>query len=187
MDARFVRSRTLLRAAALELAAARPVADITVAELCRRAGVTRETFYRHAPSVADLLAAALGEELEAALARVPPTEPVGVAERALLTHVADRALVYRHAMNPLLIAPVRHWLDRSLRAGLTDLLARRPELVPSEIAGDPVAVSMAVAYAAAGTIGAVEEWLRTGATDVDRAVEIVLAASPQLWLAPEDP
>lgn len=185
MDARFLRSRTLLHAAVLVLAAEHPVRDISVSELCRRAGVTRETFYRHTPSVPDLLAAALGDELEETMARVPPTAPIGEAERALLAHVAERGAAYRNAMDPLLIAPVRSRLEQFLRAGLADLLERRPALAPTEIAGDPMAIIMAVAYAASGTVGAIEEWLRAGGDDVDRAVAIVLAASPEWWLAPE--
>lgn len=185
MDARFLRSRTLLHDAVLVLAAGHPVRDISVAELCRRAGVTRETFYRHAPSVADLLAAALGDELEAAMALVPSTAPIGEAERALLAHVASRAAAYRNAMDPLLIAPVRSRLERFLREGLAELLERRPALAPTALEGDETAARMAVAYAASGTVGAIEEWVRAGGSDVDRAVEIVFAASPQWWLSPE--
>ena len=65
-DPRFLRSQERLRAAVLELAAGRSAESITVAELCRAAGVTRDTFYRHAESPVALLVAALGERFEAA-------------------------------------------------------------------------------------------------------------------------
>ena len=42
---------------------------------------------------------------------------------------------------------------------------------------------MLVAYAGAGTVAAIEEWLRTGELDdIDAAARTVIAASPAWWL-----
>lgn len=159
--------------------------ELSVAGVCRAAGVTRETFYRHAPSVTVLLADALSDDLAACLAETPAAAPLGEAERLLLEHIWERAAVYRGAMDPLLVAPVRERIEDYLRVGLGDLLVRRPQLLPPALRGDDLGARIAVAYAAAGTVGAIEAWLLDGAGDVDHAVRAVLEASPQWWLAAE--
>ncbi|MFT4305577.1 MAG: helix-turn-helix domain-containing protein, partial [Microbacterium sp.] len=61
MDPRRQRTRERLRGAVLELAAAKPIERVTVAELARAAGVMRDTVYRHTPGPVELLAEVLGE------------------------------------------------------------------------------------------------------------------------------
>lgn len=166
----------------ISLAASTPIAEITASAICREAGVTRDTFYRHAARPLDLLADALGSEIDEVMTALPESDAIGDGERALLEHVQRRADVYRGAMHPLLAAPVRNNLEHSIRRGL-ELWARlHPHIVPSVFIDDEAAMRMAIAYAAAGTVGAIEEWLRSGDTDINRAVEVILAASPEWWL-----
>jgi AcrR family transcriptional regulator len=182
MDARSQRSRGLLRQAVLTLAAATPIAEVTASAICVEAGVTRDTFYRHADGPVELLADALSAEIAEAMEILPQAEAIGEGERALIEHVHRRAAVYRGAMHPLLAAPVRSNLEASIRSGL-ELWARlHPDIVPRVFAEDPPAMRIAVAYAAAGTVGAIEEWLRSDDDDRDRAVRLILAASPEWWL-----
>jgi AcrR family transcriptional regulator len=181
MDARSRRSREHLHAAVTDLAARRPVADVTVSALCHAAGVTRDTFYRHAESPVQLLAEALAGEIDTAMEILPRTDEIGDAERALLAHVHHRAAVYRGAMNPLLAAPLRHTLESAIRSGLLLWVDLHPEIVPTAFTDDTGALRIAVAYAASGTVGAIEEWLRDD-DDIDRAVRLILAASPEWWL-----
>lgn len=166
----------------LTLAAQVPIIEVTASAICREAGVTRDTFYRHTTSPVDLLADSLGAEIAVIMAGVTEQPAIGDAERALLTHVHARAAVYRGAMNPILAAPVRRNLELSIRVGLDIWLGLHPHIVPATLDGDDRAMLMATAYAAAGTVGAIEEWLQSGADDIDRAVEIILAASPDWWL-----
>lgn len=49
-------TRRALRQALVEALAERPIADVTVADLCRRADLSRGTFYLHYANPADLLA-----------------------------------------------------------------------------------------------------------------------------------
>lgn len=182
MDARVLRSRERLHEAVLSLSAATPIADVTASAVCARAGVARDTFYRHAESPVDLLAQALSAEIAESMEILPRTDTIGDGERALLEHVRLRAPVYRGAMRPLLAAPIRDNLERSIRSGLELWAQLRPHIVPPAIAADPDAMAYAVAYAAAGTVGAIEQWLRSGDGDVDRAVTRILAASPEWWL-----
>lgn len=182
MDARARRSREKLRSAVLRLATGAPIAEITASAICREAGVTRDTFYRHTGGPLELLADALAAEIDEVMTLLPESDAIGDGERALLEHVQRRAVVYRGAMHPLLAAPIRSNLEQSIRGGL-ELWARlHPHIVPAIFVADVAAMRMAVAYAAAGTVGAIEEWLRSGEDDIERAVEVILAASPQWWL-----
>lgn len=182
MDARTRRSRESLRASVLTLAGSTPIAEVTASAICLQAGVTRDTFYRHAESPVMLLADALAAEIDEAMQVLPRTDEIGDGERALLQHVHQRADVYRGAMHPLLAAPVRSNLERSITAGLVLWAELHPRIVPVEFAEDAAAMRIAVAYAASGTVGAIEEWLRSGDDDIERAVRLILAASPEWWL-----
>jgi AcrR family transcriptional regulator len=182
MDARSRRSRESLRGAVLTLAARIPIRQVTASAICLEAGVTRDTFYRHAANPEDLLADALSAEIDEIMARLPDVDAIGDAERALLTHVLARADVYRGAMNPILAAPVRAVIEGSIRSGLLVWAELHPHIVPVDIAGDASAMRIAVSYAAAGTVGAIEEWVRSGDSDVESAVRMILAASPEWWL-----
>lgn len=55
-DARVVKSRTALREALIALAGEKPFAELTVAEIAKRAGVGYATFFRHFPDKETLLA-----------------------------------------------------------------------------------------------------------------------------------
>jgi len=158
-----------------------PIGQVSVAEICRRAGVTRDTFYRHAETPVALLAEALGEELSEILAEVGGLDSLTSAEELLLTHVRDRRDLYRGALEPSLAAPLRANLERAIAAGLEDWLRRHPGIEPVAVA-DGAGHDIAVAYAAGGTVAAIEVWLRSGAEDVAQAAGAILAASPQWWL-----
>jgi AcrR family transcriptional regulator len=191
MDPRFRRSRDALRAAVLEFAAAMPVADLSVTAICRKAGLTRTTFYQHAASPVDLLADALGDEIAQVIAAFQDDDGsirAGAgfrdSERALLQHIADRALVYRGALSPHLLPQLRANIERVIRAGLVAHLRRYPQSLPAGVAaGDEGALSLLAAYAAGGTVAAIELWLVDEPADVDRGVRLILAASPDFWFA----
>lgn len=189
MDPRFRRSQTALRTAVLELSATRPARDLGVTEVCQHAGLTRDTFYRHAISPVELLADALAERLaEIVRATEDPTGGVRLdagfrgAERALLGHVAEYAATYRNAMEPRLAAPLRANLEDIVRNSLVRHLRRYPATLPRVVdPADEAAVELVAAFSAAGTVGAMEVWLRDEPLDVDRGVELILAASPRFW------
>jgi len=191
MDPRSARSRIALVAAVYRLASTRDIAEISVAEITREAGLTRDTFYRHARDPADLLATALHEELTENMAdfhRMPVahgtdsvfTEPT----RVLLTHVAFHAQIYRHSTGGRLGDRLRSVLVETARDILASHLRSHPEIAPPQVRPeDPRAFDMVVAYAAGGTVAAVQSWLTSGDTDnIDEAVHIILSAAPQWWL-----
>ncbi len=191
MDPRVRRSRQRLHSAALEFAAAGRIDDVSVSELSRSAGLTRDTFYRHAATVPDLVAEALALELEALAApyndslfdRTTLAESLRRAERDLLRHAAERAAVYTTALGSRNSASVKVMLTAFLRQSSEVLLALYPEMAPlppSEL--DALTVAMLAEHAAAGTVGAIEVWLRSGEVDdLDRAARAIHAGAPTWW------
>lgn len=63
-DLRYVRTEMAIRDAFMELVAAGPVSAVTASSLCRQAGISRNAFYLHHASVADLYAALVDELLD---------------------------------------------------------------------------------------------------------------------------
>ncbi|MBK0417727.1 helix-turn-helix transcriptional regulator [Leucobacter sp. CSA1] len=209
MDPRQLRTRNKLRQTLHRLAAAKPISRVTVAEIARDAGVTRDTVYRHGSDPVQLLADFLGEELRALGAGAEPLPAIAPpgrtvfddGERELLEHITRHAAIYRNALCPRLIGPVRDILIDRLSEGLRAHLDAHPEIapaaaIPPETApaatapppgggslDDETRTRMLVAYAAAGTVAAIEEWLRAGDLDApEAAASAVIAASPEWWL-----
>jgi AcrR family transcriptional regulator len=191
MDPRARRSRDRLTTAVLAFAAEGRLADVSVSELAREAEVTRDTFYRHAGSVTELLNLALREMLEdfgtAYAATLPPRSELSAvlrgSEPALVQHMVDHAAVYRTALNGPNAAPAHRTLLDFLASSLETALRAYPDIAPlpaDEM--DDEAITMIAAYGAAGFIAAVREWLAIGdLTDVDRAVRVISAGAPQWW------
>ncbi|GLI26374.1 hypothetical protein ARHIZOSPH14_06160 [Agromyces rhizosphaerae] len=189
MDPRQARTQRSLHSSVVELIERMPLADVSVTDAARAAGVSRDTFYRHAPSVADVLAAALGEELdeaatEFATARGTGRERFETAERALFAHIAHRRGVYLHAMSPRLASPVRVMLLERIEVSLREYLAEHPEVAPEPqgaLTGDAL-YDLYAAYGAAGTVGAIEHWLVGGAEGhPDAVARGVLAVTAPWW------
>jgi len=60
-DLRYVRTERAIRAAFMELVREQPVNTVTASGICRAAGISRNAFYLHYASIADLYAALVGE------------------------------------------------------------------------------------------------------------------------------
>ncbi|BDZ52189.1 hypothetical protein GCM10025867_44300 [Frondihabitans sucicola] len=105
------------------------------------------------------------------------------AEVDLLRHIKSLGVVYRTALSGQNAAPVRRALVSFLQANLETALREYPEIAPlpaEEL--DDRAVSMIAAYAASGTVGAIEAWLAAGDLgDVGQASRIVAAGAPTWW------
>ncbi|MET0162361.1 MAG: TetR/AcrR family transcriptional regulator [Microbacteriaceae bacterium] len=179
-----------LRAAVLELAAERPVGQLSVTELCRAAGVTRDSFYRFAAGPEELLASAIVAEIDAPtpvdltgldLAQVGDVLFGGV--RQFLGYVHRRSDVLRLAMAPQLSGPVRAVLVAQLETGLRHYVRTHPEIVPAldgrALSDDERA--MLIAQTANGSIGAIERWLALGMDDIDHGVRLIAMGSAGWW------
>ncbi|MCD4527364.1 TetR/AcrR family transcriptional regulator [Nocardioides sp. cx-173] len=133
-DVRAVRSRSALMAAARELVVDDPEAAITVSALCRRAEVSRPTFYQHFSSPDELLAAMIRarfDDLFASNAEVDRADTPTVIRRLLAeiwrdARIYDVLLEGRPAFNQ-----VRSALERWLMERLAE---RYPGTRPSDLA-----------------------------------------------------
>ncbi|MGX2997137.1 TetR/AcrR family transcriptional regulator [Streptomyces sp. JNUCC 64] len=106
VDPRVLRTRALLRSAALELAAERDVESLTIADIAERATVNRATVYLHYRDRDALLLDAMEEEvgrLARAAARCPLTRPAGRVPEELVDlfrHVEANGTLYRRMLGP---------------------------------------------------------------------------------------
>jgi AcrR family transcriptional regulator len=146
-DPRTARTRARLRAALLEACEEQSPDRVAVAEVVRRAGVGRATFYLHYDDLhalaLDACAAVVREAVEALHAwdRTPPGPDAPPRELvALLGEVRARAAVYRSLLGPG-GGPLGELLHRELRSRSHDELRRRRpagsghDLTASAVAG----------------------------------------------------
>ena len=184
MDPRKRRSRDRLYAAALALAADRPISSLTVTQLADAAGVHRSTFYEHADSPESLVEAALTAELdvlrdELMKDRADAATAVATVTEGVLDHILRHVDIYRrelaggggalHAM-----------LSRHFRGTTETLLERGRVEIPVAVAGaSPVSVSDAAArFLADGTVGIIDGWLQHPSPRVEDFLRIYLALLP---------
>lgn len=189
-DPRQVRTQEALGGALARLLETTPLGDISVAELCREAGVHRSTFYGHASSVPEF---ALGEfsrgiDEIAEVAVEPGVEsPVQIAERYLasmrdiLELVAAEREGYRALFGPATAGLFRGALDARLRhRARLALEVWRAQDVPGA-PRDGAAVDEAAAFIAGGLVGAIEQWAMSDEMDAAAAAARISTLMPVWW------
>ncbi|MFD5140822.1 TetR/AcrR family transcriptional regulator [Streptomyces sp. NPDC058378] len=198
MDPRARRTRNKLREAVTDLAAERAIGEITVAEVARRAGVTRNTVYNHAPTPTALLCLFLGEEVDnlsdAFLDEVERTSAVDIRAalhsviEALLRHVAEYATIYEPAFAGATAPIMSDLLAQQCAHGMHVYITRHPELMPEyeNLADNPDALALAaeihVAFVSRGAVGAISAWLRSPPPhSVEAGVVALLNSLPGWW------
>ena len=184
-DPRIIRTAQACAQAIVELAAQRPVSQITVADLADRAGVTRATFYHHYGSPLELLIQVLYADLERghrmeearrADGRYPAAQLLRLATGDVADHVERFMAVYRHALHDpadggVYEALVRHFTDYALA-----FIARctHPDL--------PDASHQVIAqFVAHGFAGAIRAWLSDDSLAKTDLVEAAVACAPPWW------
>jgi AcrR family transcriptional regulator len=184
-DPRITRTEQALEQAIVELAAQRPVSQITVADLAGRAGVTRATFYNRYSSPLDLLIQVLYADLEDSRRQKEARRTAGgySAEqivRLVISDVADHVerftAVYRHALhdpadNGVYEALVRCFTDRSLAVVARSAHPALPRANHQVIAQ----------FAAHGFAGAIKAWLSDDSIKKTDLVEAAAACAPAWW------
>lgn len=179
--------RQRLREAIVELAAERPLASLTVSEVCRRAEVSRDSFYRFAANPAELLAEHLYEDHDVAPVVPRHGDDHGVrglvpAMRVLVEHVQRNYEIYRNAQAPHLPPAIQESLLRRFRQVLVGHVEEFPEKLPT-VATTPAAANAFIDYVAFATLGAVESLVGSGAIrDTELSVEILRTAIAPSWL-----
>ncbi|MET8245146.1 TetR/AcrR family transcriptional regulator [Streptomyces sp. NPDC005202] len=154
-EPRTARTRARLRQALLDACAERPLAEVSVAALVRRAGIGRATFYVHYADLealaVDACADVVRDAVDALHAWRGRPDPVHAppALRAFFAGLAPHATLYRTLLTPGGGGPLGRVLHRDLRAR---------SLAERELAGaaDAPLVASAVAATFAGVLA---DWL----------------------------
>lgn len=183
------RTREKVMAAFLEAAPELSLENLTVAELCRRAGVHRVTFYAHWPDI-DTLAVEVFAELIDRIADVPDT----VADAA--GSAADLSATYLRALR-LELAGIREHRatfnslfssnnDAGLRRHLTAVHQARAELAIEHLKQHGVTVpdgphGYAAAFIAGGVVAALAMWAAASDDDLAKAAQAIEAQLPAWW------
>ncbi|AYG04658.1 TetR/AcrR family transcriptional regulator [Gryllotalpicola protaetiae] len=191
VDARVEATRARLRTAVFELASAKDIADVSVAELARAADIDRSTFYSHASSPTELLSGFLGDELdplreavESTLDEVPDTlAAVGAQLNGRLIDHLERntALYSQHDGRP------NTALHLTLGAYTSGALEQVLEHLHAQGASGPASVDerrYLASFIGYGVVGAVATWLAEpeprDRSRLERALGLVYSA----WLVP---
>jgi AcrR family transcriptional regulator len=184
-DPRVTRTDQALAQAIVELAAQRPVSQITVADLAGRAGVTRATFYNRYSNPLGLLIGVLYADLERvhrledarrAEGRYPAAQMLRLATGDVADHVERFMAVYQHALRDpaddgVFEALVRHFTDYALtfiaRSTHPDLPGTNHRVIAQ--------------FVAHGFAGAIKAWVSDDAVTKADLVEAAVACAPVWW------
>ena len=96
-DPRAKRTRATLKQALMQLLQRRDWGEITVAEICRRAGAARSSFYEHFKAKADVLDEIFADQMGDMRLSSRPDDPLGTLDW-LIAHVAEAPEFFAHAM-----------------------------------------------------------------------------------------
>ncbi|WP_181009048.1 MULTISPECIES: TetR/AcrR family transcriptional regulator [unclassified Streptomyces] len=161
VDPRVLRTRALLRSAALVMAGERDIESMTIADIAERATVNRATVYQHYRDRDALLLDAMEEEvgrLARAAAACPLTRPAELTPRELVDlfrHVESNATLYQRMLgsggSARFINRLRQLLAEEVEAQLTNADRGRP--VPGP------AVRLHGHYLAGAFVGVFTEWV----------------------------
>lgn len=172
LDARVVRTRENLRAAALALVAEREWTEISVTDVTKQARVSRPTFYLHYGSLDELAADAVIGRIREATGSVGSqamsADGVPPSLTAFLREVNAHRVVYRRLIGARSVAGIA----REMVAGH---LGER--LVEWGVVVGPDTEELAQ-FLAGGVLGFLSYWLRSDAVE---PTESVAAAAQRLW------
>lgn len=189
-DVRIERTRMRLFEAVLEMAREGDITTASVAELTRRAGINRGTFYAHAGSPVQLLTKVLSQELDEVRRQTAiRMESDGLLLRDLsqetleqiVDHVVRHEQVYdspdrASSMYALRVVLAEH-VEQSVLSVLDGGFARSP------LKGE-AATAMQAAFLAHGVAAAVEVWLHIAKPRDRSQLSEAVASMYPAWYAP---
>lgn len=194
MDARQRKSQAALYAAIIELATARSLASLTVADITDRAGVNRSTFYAHATSISELLCAALRSELDAIRALFLAEAHEGTISEAtrhvtlgVLDNLEHHGELYLRVFDdPTDDSGVRTMLAGHFRSTIEMVLADRSLDIPGLDDQTPqeraFVAAAAAGFVSAGSAAILEAWLHLPVPrDRDMYVRVFAKLLPDWW------
>jgi AcrR family transcriptional regulator len=187
LDPRARRSKDALEAALLELVAIRDLAQISISDITKYAGVSRSTFYEHYTDMHELAASACTVMFDELVAGSPMIDPSILDSDVprdnplipVFRHFAEHATLYRSLLGPDGSARViNHLLHRIRISAYINRRIRGPVRStyadgPGDIPHDPEA-----ALVAGALVGTIVDWLRRDCPGT--AEELASAVWPQL-------
>lgn len=187
MEPRIARTRNALTTALLRLLDDTQLEAITVAGLCREAGVHRTTFYGHHRDVVDFAASVFVDELDA-IARVDidahtslaaPAVSDAYAEslRQMLEHIARERTTYR----ALFASPVGSGFRGSLTARIRDRALAALAVWKRQGIATTVDDAAAASYISGGIVGSLEHWAASELTDSAAYALTINDLMPRWW------
>jgi len=188
-DRRTVRTVAAVEAAVREALREVPLDDLTVAEVCRRAGIGRPSFYTHFDSIPELVAQMLTAEIDDELPipdvesvdadRIEPTLTVNFA--AALQLVARDRELYRAAFASASSGVLRRVLEQAIAVRVRNIVLIWQDR--GLVAG--VDMDVAVPFAAGGIARALEAWAFDDATDAVGRARAIRDQMPRWWPIPD--
>ena len=159
-DARVRYTKMILRQSLLELMRTKPVAKITVTEICERANINRATFYSHYTDPSDLLRSVENEVIDDITSRViPALYATGVDLMRALTgifeYIRDNADTCRILLSDTGDNGFQSQIVRVMEGQYVDFW----RAARSEGVGDAEYV---YTYIALGSVGVIRKWLDEG-------------------------
>jgi AcrR family transcriptional regulator len=158
-DRRILYTKMFLRESLLELMREKPISKITPTELCRRAGINRNTFYTHYQSTEDLLSG-IEEELYGKVRGSLERLGSGLGTRALLAEICV-AIAENFDLSRILLSENgdTHFLERLIT------LAHDQTMLSWRVAGiraDAELLEILYTYSVNGSVAVIREWVRQG-------------------------
>lgn len=184
-DPRIVRTSRACQTAIVELAAERPISQVSVADLAERAGVTRATFYNHYSSPLALLIEVLLVDLELAHVDEERRRNEGghsAAEMLRLSivdvadHIGRFEAVYRLAVNDPADGGVYEALVLHFSEYAVSFIERSTH--PGLPASNRGVIAQFLAH---GFAGAIKAWLSDPSVTKDDLIDAATDCAPAWW------
>jgi len=188
-EPRAARTHEALTSALFELLDEHDLTEISISELCRTAGVHRTTFYGH---YADIYAFA-GDSFAGILDQLAELDQLDAGQQsesvaaitasyydavhAILAHILEHRSAYRMMFSTRVDAGFRRELhQRLLRHAAVAVSNWRRFGLAQDV--DP---ESAAAFVAGGSVGVLEQWALSDATDIDRGAADIVGTT-EAWL-----
>ncbi len=193
-DPRYQRVRASLIAALVKLAAGKRAEDISVKELTDEAGISRQAFYGHASSPADLLTDILVRDLrpnhEQLLALLEKNTEQDFSEVWRESFLSTLNHVWRFRAVYLVMVRSHSAVYNAVLASMDDTAHRFVQYIGEKLAGGPpdtLWLEMAARQQVNNLSSAIQAWASTGMReDAERVLETYLTLVPPWQLARQD-
>lgn len=188
-DRRTVRTVAAIEDAVREALRDTALDELSVAEVCRLAGVGRPSFYTHFDSIPELVARMLTDEIDDELPipdveqfdaeQIEPTLTVNFG--AALRLVARDRYLYRAAFASASSGVLRRVLEQAIEVRVRNIILIWQD---RGLTGD-VDFAVAVPFVAGGITRSLEEWAVDDSTDAEGRARAIRDQMPRWWPFPD--